>query len=406
MQQLTMKKILLTSVLVCFYGALAVLAGPGFPKTIGKGSFEEAKAIVQLPDGAYMVAGRVVEANGTTDLHMVKISAQGETVWDFKFGGPENEDVHDMAVGPNGSVVVLGSSDSYDVEADMKDVWAIKVDATGKLLWNKHYGLTATSIDEGTAIVPAHGGGYLLAGTTIDLNAPQGQSSRNSALLMLLDEQGNRKWQKTFSGPKSEEASALVRTETGYMLVVNTESYGRGKWDAWMIGLDKAGEKQWEAFHGGGDTDQIKSAIAMPDGGFLLVGHSYTFAEASNDMWVVRTNAKGQQLWQRNYGGLGTDDAACVVAMKDGYALVGTMEVWENDGTGGNASNEQHNLCVLKLNDKGEKLWMSSLGGPGEQRGFGLVCCPDDTLIAVGTTSADDSKQVSMFLVKVGPNGQ
>ncbi|WP_146201627.1 hypothetical protein [Sediminitomix flava] len=381
----------------------AVKSLAGFQIVLGGGRFDEGNAIVEAHDGGYIVAGRSVGVSGNTDLSLWKISSTGTQEWKYTFGGRETEEVAEMIQSNDGGYVIVGSSDSYGSGRDIKDIWAIKVDKNGKQVWTHTYG-SATSIDEGKAIIPAHDGGYVIMGTTYNLG---GESNPSDVYVTKIDESGVKQWEKKYGGDSNEDGAAMVKTETGYAMVVNTESMGQGKWDIWMFHTDKEGNKQWEMTYGGGDNEMANDVIQTEDSGFILVGYTYSFAEGSHDAWVVKTNNTGQQEWAKNFGGLSTDEFFTVTKTKDGnFAAVGYTEDWKSDEYGDNLSVEGHNVYLVKFDKSGSKIWERSIGGIDEQRGVDMIEVQDGSFVVVGFTRPSGRDKVMILVSQLDIQGQ
>lgn len=374
-----------------------------FRKELGGGKFDEGKKIVETQDGGLLVAGRTVAAAGSTDVSLWKLSASGDVQWDYTFGGLDSEEVADLKVASDGGFLVLGSSDSYGAGPDIKDMWLLKVDKNGKEEWYKNYG-TAISIDEGHALSEGHDGGYIVVGRSFAMNT---QVSHSNIYAIKTNDLGEIVWEKHFGGEKNDEGVDVLKTEQGYVILGNTESRGKGKWDAMLFGLDKEGNKLWEQTYGGGDTDKANGFIPATDGkGFVIVGYTYTFAQASLDSWIIRVGEKGEQLWHKVFGGLSTDEAYAVIEASDkNYVMVGYTEIWQPDEYGTNTSVEGHNIYLVKFDDKGGKIWDRAIGGEGDQRGYDLLEAKDKGIVVVGSHKSTDEKEYSTLVIKVNENG-
>jgi len=97
---------------------------------------------------------------------------------------------------------------------------------------------------------------------------------------------------------------------------------------------------------GGSDLDYAYSVINTSDGGFALVGYTYSYGAGSSDMWLVKTDGSGQVEWDQYYGGIRSDYGFSIVATKDGgYALTGGTESY---GAG------DSDMWLVKTNNQGE----------------------------------------------------
>ncbi|MEH0156857.1 hypothetical protein V6R21_22200 [Limibacter armeniacum] len=373
-----------------------------FRKELGGGKFDEGKKVIQTQDGGYLVAGRSVGSTGQTDVSLWKLSTSGDLQWDYKFGESETEEVGDLIELEDGSIIVMGSSDSYGGGVDMKDMWLLKVSASGQQQWVQSYG-TDTTIDEGNAVVVADDGGFVLLGRSFDITK---ENPKSNVMIVKTDDKGMIQWEKKYGGDQNDEGVGILKTEGGYVLASNTESYSKGKWDVMLMGIDLEGNKVWEKSFGGGDTDKANDIIQTADGGFLVAGYSYTFAEASLDAWVIRTDAQGEQQWHKSFGGLSTDEAHAVIKTSDDqYVLAGYTEEWKPDEYGDNTSLNGLNIYMVKFNDSGNKAWERSFGGLGDQRAFDLVESKDKGIVVVGSSKSGEKNEYSILVMKVGENG-
>ncbi|WP_044202798.1 hypothetical protein [Flammeovirga sp. OC4] len=373
-----------------------------FNKVLGGGKYDIGRAIVKAHDNGYVIAGRSIGTSGNMDMSLWKVDDGGNVIWNFKFGDTETEEVYDIIQTKDGGYITVGSSDSYGFSVDIKDTWVVKVDARGKLVWRHTYG-DQVSIEEGTCIKATEDGGYIIGGKIITLDS---EDPSGDAFVLKIDENGTEEWKKTYGGAKNDEAVDIAISEGGYTIIGNTESSGKGKWDIWMFNIGLDGTLKWEKTYGGGDTEKANQFVQTPDGGFAIVGYSYTFAEASLDCWVVKTDASGVQQWHKSFGGLSYDEGNGITVTSDGgFAVVGYTEVWVPDEYGDNTSLDGFNTLLVKLDANGNKLWEKSIGGVKEQRGYDVLEAANQDLIIVGSKQTSDQNNFGILLIRTNPNG-
>ncbi|QRR01434.1 CBM96 family carbohydrate-binding protein [Dyadobacter sandarakinus] len=125
-------------------------------------------------------------------------------------------------------------------------------------------------------------------------------------------------WQRTLGGSDEEYVRSVIQTaDGGYLLSGRSASPAgfdksdslRGRVDAWIVKLNAAGEKEWDKTLGGIYGDDLGKVAQTPDGGYFLAGASYPGgggdkAETSEtgELWVVKLNATGNILWQKQLG--------------------------------------------------------------------------------------------------------
>lgn len=373
-----------------------------FNKVLGGGKYDIGKAIVKAHDSGYIVAGRSIGTSGNMDMSLWKIDEGGNIKWNYKFGDTETEEVYDIIQTKDGGYITVGSSDSYGFSVDIKDTWVVKISASGKLIWRHTYG-DQLSIEEGTCIKATEDGGYIIGGKIIklDIEDPSGD-----AFILKIDNKGTEEWRKSYGGAKNDEAVDIAVNKDSYTVIGNTESLGKGKWDIWMFNISFDGTLKWEKTYGGGDTEKANKFTQTEDGGFAIVGYSYTFAEASLDCWVVRTDSLGNQKWHKSFGGLSYDEGNDITVTSDGgFAIVGYTEVWVPDEYGDNTSLDGFNTLLVKLDSEGEKLWEKSIGGIKEQRGYSILEAENEDLIIVGSQQTSDQNNFGILLIRTNPNG-
>jgi len=205
------------------------------------------------------------------------------------------------------SVIPVASLNSQTVKAET---------STGG--WTKTYG--GTSGDYAYALVQTSDGGYALAGMTESFGA-----GPLDCWLVKTDASGNMQWNKTYGGTGSDYATAMEQTaDGGYALAGITDSFGAGNTDFWLVKTDANGNAQWNKTYGGIGYDEAYDLVQTTDGGYALAGETTSFGAGNNDAWLVRTDASGNMMWNRTYGGTNEDGATALVETSDGgYALAG-----------------------------------------------------------------------------------
>jgi hypothetical protein len=122
--------------------------------------------------------------------------------------------------------------------------------------------------------------------------------------LVKTDSSGNKQWDKTFGGTDWDEAHSVQQTsDGGYILAGETNSYGAGSCDFWLVKTDSNGNKQWDKTFGGIDHDKAVSVQQTSDGGYILAGETYSYGAGSRDFWLVKTDSNGNKQWDKTFGG-------------------------------------------------------------------------------------------------------
>ncbi len=244
----------------------------------------------QTRDGGYVIAGSIYSAvNGTTDGWLARIDADGNKIWDKTFGGAAGQDIiHALQLTKDGGYILAGNtclnaSDPYSYEA-----WIIKTDVNGNQTWEKTFG----GLSSAWAIHQTGDGGYILAGNIFT------DSDMGDGWLMRTDSNGNKIWDKIFGGTirNTDVINDLqITADGGYILAGSTSSFGSVYGDAWLIRTDTNGNKIWDKTFGGNEkqTEEAKAVQLTADVGFVIAGDSVSSAANSSDVWIIKTDAKG-----------------------------------------------------------------------------------------------------------------
>jgi hypothetical protein len=185
-------------------------------------------------------------------------------------------------------------------------------------LWARTYG--GPYDDYGNSVAQTTDGGYIITGyTTFYAGGP------NDVWLIKTDTSGDTLWTKTYGGADSDcGLSGVQTTDGGYVVTGGTVSYGAGNTDVWLIKTDASGDTIWTRTYGNSDYDYGYSVAQTTDGGYVVAGYTSSYGGATEDVWLIRTDASGDTIWTRSYGGTEFDCGYSVVQTTDcGYIVIG-----------------------------------------------------------------------------------
>jgi len=297
-------------------------------KNYGDTKDDGAYAVAQTGDGGYVVAGDTKSYGaGLTDLWLIKIDSQGEMVWDKVYGGAKGEAAYSILVLGDGGYLMTGSTASYG--AGSNDLWVLKTDADGTVLWNNTYG--GTKSDMGNEIIPTSDGGYMIVGETSSYGA-----GWNDVWLLKMSSDGSIMWNHTYGGSKDDKGIGITEaSDGGYVIVGSTESFGDGFVEVYVVKVDSEGTLEWEKNYGGADNDIARSVVGSPDGGYLVVGDTLSYGAGEYDVWLLAVSGDGEMTGDATFGGELREQAFKIVATSDdGFVIAG--RTW-SFGTSGDA---------------------------------------------------------------------
>jgi hypothetical protein len=157
-------------------------------------------------------------------------------------------------------------------------------------------------------------------------------------------------------GGTQTAGNVALTPDGGYILVGTSDSYGNGK-DMLVVKTDKYGNEEWSKVLGGAGDDEGKWVIVTPDNGYVISGSKAENASPLNtDVWIVKLNSEGQEVWSKVYGVTGKNEtAARVINTKygGGYISVGTTSAFTTAASA---------VYVIKMNEQGDSLWSAKYG--------------------------------------------
>jgi hypothetical protein len=239
-------------------------------------------------DGGYIISGQFWEPGGNQyDFWVLKLDQKGNIEWQKTYGGGSWDIAFSTEQTTDGGYIVSGTTSSFG--AGDEDVWVLKLDSNGQIVWQKTYG--GAGMDEGRDIEQTKDGGYIVSGTTSSF----GEGLRDIWVLRLSPN-GNIIWDKTYGG-KGEESEYFrhipieATSDGGYIVAGSTRSFGAGEDDFWILKLDADGNITWQKTFGTGREEYPTSVREMQDGTYRVTGTESL--SVSGDDWIIILDAKG-----------------------------------------------------------------------------------------------------------------
>lgn len=283
----------------------------------GRNSSEQPYAVTETRDGGYVVTGRDKLSDVEWWSFMTKFDRMGNVIWSVTL--PRDIDrtfytANSIVSSRDNGQVIAGLSCESDC-----DLWLLKTDALGNEVWSRTYG--GDGADRAYDIARTRDNGYIVVGVTNSY-----PESITNVWLIKTDAGGNELWSATFGGERMDVGNAVAQTrDNGYIVVGTTTSYGEGYMDALLIKTDALGNRIWLRTFGGRRNDKGFAVAQTRDNGYIIAGGTKSFGEGSYDAWLIKTDALGNEIWSGTFGVTDNDDLACAVAQtKDnGYILLG-----------------------------------------------------------------------------------
>jgi hypothetical protein len=347
---------------------------------------DQGYAVVEVSTGGFACVGDTwSQGAGYNDVWLVCTAADGSPIWSQTFGGSNYETGWAVLEASSGGLVIAG--ETYSFGTGLSDGWLLHTDATGNLLWNKTHGGQGSDVCK--SLVEVSSGGFAIGGTTDNIDT----ASRDFWLLRT-DATGVHQWNQTYGGAQPDEGEAVLEVSGGGFAIAGwTSSVGFGAEDVWLVRSDTNGNLLWSRNYGGKLSDYAFSAIEVSTGGFLLVGGTGSFGAGNMDVWVLRTNAFGDLIWNQTYGGPDHDIGNAVIELSTGNFCIAATTHSYGGGIG--------NVWLLGIDSAGTPLWNQTFGGSIYEEASSIIEVSTGGFAIIGSTSSYGAGEEDVWLLHV-----
>ncbi len=276
-----------------------VLWQKNYGETIGTASqpdYEIGLGLSQTKEGNFLIAGYTKPSLSiSSQAYIVKIDSLGNKLWAKKFGGTNSDAIGAMYIDTIENIYGVGMTKS--VGAGEADIYFVKLDSAGNLLWEKTYGgLYNDYVGSGSSLYHTRDGGFLFCGSQVISKSPY----QYDAIIIRTDSNGNLLWQKNYGGARGDQLESIIELEDGSIVAVGstasctTSNYFHG----WILKMDANGNVIWERCDyyvspvGNYDLSQFYDVKPLSNGGFVVGGFAQDSLTKQN-IWLVKMDCLG-----------------------------------------------------------------------------------------------------------------
>ena len=286
--------------LVAFIGAYAQPPKKFYCRYGGNG-YDEGNDVKQTLDGGYIITGSTSSiGQGNTDMYLLKLDSMGQVKFQKTFGGVSNEIGKSIVQLADSSYVMAGYTSSSGVGG--YDVFLVKADKTGNLIWQKTYG--GSDWDFANSMDATADGGFIIAGTTYSYG-----KGNADGFVIKTDANGDTTWTKTFGGLKDDEFKSVIQTSDGkYALTGYTKSFNDSLGDGWIIRIDQNGIATYTTSVGGLYSDVLNDVVELTNTNLYYVGSNKSYKNGINTVnWRYSINSSNGLVLDDYIGNTNTE---------------------------------------------------------------------------------------------------
>lgn len=208
-------------------------------------------------------------------------------------------------------------------------------------------------------------------------------------------------WTKIYGGLADDEGSSVQQTTDGGFIIVGTRHLnGAHDKDIYIIKTTAQGNTVWEKTYGGADLDWGVSVQEDNDGGYLIAGYTCSFGAGRTDVYLIKVDVNGDTLWTKTYGGTGGDMGYSIEKTNDGgYIIAGATSSM------GLGIPNFLNVYLIKINKNGDTLWTKTYGGVYPDIGRSVQQTSDGGYIIVGYKKDPFPGDWDVYVIKTDESG-
>lgn len=362
-----------------------------FEKRFGGRYSDIGKSLIVLDDGYLIGASTQSFGHGQYDAYLIKTDIYGNSQWATTIGGRGDDILEDVIEIESGDFIFSGSTTSFGNR--MPSLFVGRVNSDGMQEWHRGLYLDDDNRYSGHSLALVNESNVMIAGYEDQVKM---FNSHVNFHLNAVNIDGSHRWSQFFGGNKSDSATSLLRLNDGYIVAGNTNSWGEGLQDIYVVRLNEDGKRIWHRTFGFDYNEEVNQIIATKDGGFIIVGTTESFHDAAKEIFVVKIDAKGKKQWNGRYGHEDDEEGFGIVEMESGYIIVGYTK---------STRNYDSQVYVLKLNKKGRVLWERTYGGVNSDEGYSIVKTKDGGILITGVSKGGPQRGEDIYLLKLDQNG-
>ncbi len=357
----------------------------GWEKVIDEG---EGKSVQQTFEGGYIIVGNTNNYDiGSGDVYLIKTDENGIVLWTKNYGGDYWNGGYSVKQTFDGGYIITGRTAIGDGD---RQAYTIRTDQNGDTLWTKKYGGDLFNVSY--SIQQTSDSGFVIGGY-----AKSYDDYWCSMNIIKTNHLGETQWSKTYQKYTYTYGFSVLQTnDLGYICVGNTRK-GIEEDDVYLVKTDVHGDTIWTRTFGGIKSDVGKSLDQTTDGGYIITGRTNSYGDENGDVLIIKTNHEGIVSWTKSYGGVKRDVGNSIHQTIDGgYIIAGQTE---------SIGSENSDLYIIKTNKLGDSLWTRTYGGSDWDVGESIQQTNEGGYIVVGSTGSYGNEEGDVFLIKTDHNG-
>jgi hypothetical protein len=374
-----------------FWSGTTPTGTPVFVSRYVYGDFGGANSVLENPDHSFLFAGSRFPAVGPGRIHIAKTDANGGVLWEKSYLSPDNNGTFANSVRrtADGGYIVAGEA-TY---ASVLCFYLLKTDANGNTQWSRPYAGAVPGHNGFRSVVQTADGGYAAVGSKIN---PAGRGY--DVYLAKTDAQGLVQEERYFGGNGPDYGSAVQPTRDGGFVIAGEYDAGGPGNGIYLVKTDAARNEVWSRAYGHG---RVFAVVQAPDDGFVLTGDLVN-AAGNKDLFVMKTTAAGDVVATKTFGGAKDDEGVDIATTQDGgYVVVGSTYSYSSGSNPAAAPWQTQDVFLIRLTANLDTVWQVVKGRAPDSGDVGnaVIETSDNNYLVGGTLGG------GIILAKFDRNG-
>ena len=367
-------KIIILLIISAYNDILSFIPDTIWTKVYGDDYIDVARSVQQTGDGGFIAVGLKEYSDNSCDVYLIRTDASGDTLWTKVYGGAQGRSVGRSVKQTNdGGFIIAGVFGSMTA-------FLMKTNSNGDSLWLKNYNYQT----EFNCVLEANDGGFAIVGDISTTNEGR------KVYLIRTNANGDTLWTRTYARTNNNIGNSLQQLkDEGFIIAARDGN------DFYIIRTNSVGDTIWTRTFGGAETEIAFDINETIDSGFIITGWTNSFGSGNQDIYVVRINKLGDTLWTRTFGGTEEDIGTSILRTKNNEFIITGHTRSFGEGL--------DDIYILRINDNGDIIWTKTIGGQNTDYAYSIEQTDDNGFIIAGLTRSFSSNGSSdAYLVRLG----
>lgn len=324
---------------------------------------------------------------GESDIWIIRVDANYNIIWQKSFGG-DNQDINSTSFETEDGDIIVGGSSFSQISGNKtvgtngeNDFWIVKLTHDGNIIWQKNYG--GDGFDVLKKIELIDNTRYLLVGnSTSSISGDKTEANRGvgDVWAVMIDSAGTTLWDKTFGGSKNDVTSSLFFNELNDEIIIGCTSdsdisgdkieNSKGTDDIWILKLNLNGELIFQKTIGGDNIDRVEEILFSDDFYYFICtswssdsGDKTSPSNGINDIWILKFDNQFDIFWDFSFGGESNDlSVGSIMNSKNQIIVCGSSKSNISETKSENSKGEW-DVWIISIDTNGNKIWDKTIGG-------------------------------------------